>query len=216
MKECKECAYCNGFDYEDGMPYCKYDGGEGNCPYNDDAPTKESEDKTQIVIDVKYMTEYVRHTLKNTFEKEAYSIAEKEISKIVKDRYEEIIEKITEDRVTELVKTQVDEFMAGEIHIGGGWHEEARTLTRTEYMAELVEKTMQKMADDKHLVQYAKDAAEKAINDFTVRMKNDINAGIKKNFDEATRRTLTDSVVAMLMTSETYQGLASASQRMLK
>ena len=27
MKDCKDCEYFNGYDWEDGTPECEYDGG---------------------------------------------------------------------------------------------------------------------------------------------------------------------------------------------
>lgn len=33
MKECRECNYFNGYNYDDGTPICDYDGGYENCPY---------------------------------------------------------------------------------------------------------------------------------------------------------------------------------------
>ena len=35
MKECKNCEFFNGYDYDDGTPLCSYEGGYWECPYND-------------------------------------------------------------------------------------------------------------------------------------------------------------------------------------
>lgn len=33
MKDCKDCKYFNGYDYDDGTPECDYEGGYEACPY---------------------------------------------------------------------------------------------------------------------------------------------------------------------------------------
>ena len=167
-------------------------------------------------IDAQYFTKYIRETLLNTFHQEAKSIAEREISKIVKDEYEATIKVITEREIEQQVKREVDKFMLEDITVGGGWSAPTRTLSRMSYMSELVEKYMTEKASKENLVESAKKAASDSIEKFTSGMKNDINNGIKETFNDVTRRTLTDSVVQMLMASETYQGLANATQKLLK
>lgn len=213
-RECKSCDYYAGHDWEDGTLLCGYDGGYECCPFNDEAPTK-AENKTQIIIDAEYFAEYIRNTLKNTFRGEARVIAEREIKSIVKAEYESCIKQITQEMVYKIVEQQVSEFMAGEITVGGGWAEPSRTLSREAYMSELVEKKLGEVFKNDTIVQQAKKAAEEAITTFTRKMRDEINSGIKKNFDDTMRRTLTDNVVSMLMANETYARLASSMGRML-
>lgn len=213
-RECKSCDYYEGHDWEDGTLRCGYDGGYECCPFNDEAPTK-AEDKTRIVIDAEYFTEYIRNTLKNTFRGEARVIAEREIKAIVKSEYESCVKQITQEAVSKIVEDQVAEFMAGDITVGGGWSEPSRTLSRKEYLSELVEKNLAPAFEKDSVINQAKKAAEEAITAFTRKMRDDINAGIKKNFDSSVRQTLTDNVVSMLMSNETYSRLSSSMSRML-
>lgn len=213
-RECKSCDYYEGHDREDGTLRCGYDGGYECCPFNDEAPTK-AEDKTRIVIDAEYFTEYIRNTLKNTFRGEARVIAEREIKAIVKSEYESCVKQITQEAVSKIVEDQVAEFMAGDITVGGGWSEPSRTLSRKEYLSELVEKNLAPAFEKDSVINQAKKAAEEAITAFTRKMRDDINAGIKKNFDYSVRQALTDNVVSMLMSNETYSRLSSSMSRML-
>lgn len=213
-RECKSCDYYEGHDWEDGTLRCGYDGGYECCPFNDEAPTK-AEDKTRIVIDAEYFTEYIRNTLKNTFRGEARVIAEREIKAIVKSEYESCVKQITQEAVSKIVEDQVAEFMAGDITVGGGWSEPSRTLSRKEYLSELVEKNLAPAFEKDSVINQAKKAAEEAITAFTRKMRDDINAGIKKNFDSSVRQALTDNVVSMLMSNETYSRLSSSMSRML-
>ena len=213
-RECKSCDYYEGHDWEDGTLRCGYDGGYECCPFNDEAPTK-AEDKTRIVIDAEYFTEYIRNTLKNTFRGEARVIAERESKAIVKSEYESCVKQITQEAVSKIVEDQVAEFMAGDITVGGGWSEPSRTLSRKEYLSELVEKNLAPAFEKDSVINQAKKAAEEAITAFTRKMRDDINAGIKKNFDSSVRQALTDNVVSMLMSNETYSRLSSSMSRML-
>ena len=213
-RECKSCDYYEGHDWEDGTLRCGYDGGYECCPFNDEAPTK-AEDKTRIVIDAEYFSEYIRNTLKNTFRGEARVIAEREIKSIVKAEYESCIKKITQELIYKTVEQQVSNFMSGEITVGGGWGEPPRTLSREAYMSELVEKNLGDVFKNDTIVQSAKRAAEDAITTFTRKTRDEINAGIRNNFNATMRQALTDNVVSLLMDNETYARLASSMSRML-
>lgn len=46
MKDCKDCEYCDGFDYRDGTPECSHEGGYMHCPFND----HERVQKSRILI----------------------------------------------------------------------------------------------------------------------------------------------------------------------
>lgn len=212
MKDCKDCEYFNGYDWSDGTPECEYDGSYENCPYNDEAPKKKNGMK--IEVDTEFITEYVKHTLVNTFHETATSIARLEIEKIVENEYSGIIQQITKEYVQKCVQEKVDEFMRGEMVIGGGWMEPSRTVTRDQYISELVEKEINALT--KSAVETAKKAANEVVTDFTRKAKDEINKGIKKNFDETMRNALTDNVVNMLMANETFARMANSMDRLLK
>lgn len=212
MKDCKDCEYFNGYDWSDGTPECEYDGGYESCPYNDEAPKKKTGMK--IEVDSVFISDYIRHTLENTFHNTAVSIAKSEIEKIVADKYSEIVQQITEEYVKKCVQEKVDDFMKGEMTISGGWSEPPRTLTREQYISELVEKSIKSI--EKNAVDTAKKAASEAVTDFSRRAKDEINKGIKQNFDDTMRKTLTDNVVNMLMANETFARMANSMNRLLK
>lgn len=151
-RRCEDCDYYGGRRWDDGEVKCHYDSGYECCPYNDEAPT-ETEDKTKIVIDASYFTEYIRNTLKNTFGGEARVIAEREIKEIVKSEYESCIKQVTQETISKIVEQQVADFMAGDITVGGGWAEPSRTLSREAYMSELVEKKLGEVFKNDSIVQ---------------------------------------------------------------
>lgn len=216
-KDCRECDYFEGYTSE-GEPLCSYDEEYGvNCPYNDESSISEEkmEDGVKFEIDATFFTEYVRETIRNTVKHLTRTIVEREIKNIITDTYQEEIKALTEAAMSKAVDTQVAEFMADDISLGGGWREEPRTLSRKEYLAELVEKELVDYKTESKVKTIAHEVSSKAINDFTSKMKNEINAGINEYFNSATRQVLTENVVSMLMSNETYQRMAQSMKHFL-
>lgn len=59
MKDCKDCKYFEGYDYDDGSPYCSYN--DEACPYNVEGCAKEDEFK--ITLDIPEITGFIKHTI---------------------------------------------------------------------------------------------------------------------------------------------------------
>lgn len=213
MKECRECDFFKGYDYSDGTPMCEYDDGYENCPYCDSANVKQSGFK--IEIDAGFMHDYIVHTLKNTMKDKTDEIARQEIRCIITENMKEEVLGEMRAQVTGMVSEELDSFMQKEIKVGGGWAEEERTLTRTQYLSELIEDALGKRFKKDELLRQAENAARNAIDKFESGLRNEINEGIKKYFDQATRQILTDNVVSMLMSSETYKRFEASMQNFL-
>lgn len=213
MKECRECEYFNGYDYDDGTPYCDYDGGYEQCPYCDSTNIKQNGFK--IEIDAGFLHDYIKHTLKNTIADKSVEIAASEIKSIVtKELKDKVIDEMQE-QIGQIVAKEINEFMQKEITIGGGWSEPQRTLTREQYLSDIVEKKLEESFKSGGMQKYASNTTKSAIDKFNVALRDEINAGIKTYFSEATRQILTENVVSMLMSNETYQRLSNAMQTFL-
>ena len=213
MKTCRECEYFNGYDYEDGTPYCDYDGGYDHCPFCDSTDIKQNGFK--IEIDAGFLHDYIKHTLKNTIADKSVEIASSEVKNIITKELKEKVLDEMRGQISQIVAKEIDEFMQREIKIGGGWSEPERTLTRTQYLSELVEKELEKRFKKDTITNYAENAARNAIDKFDRQLRDEINAGIKTYFNEATRQVLTENVVSMLMCNETYQKLSNSMQTFL-
>lgn len=206
-KDCRECEYFCGYDYSDGTPDCDYDGGYECCPFNDSAPSKNNGFK--IEIDTEFITDYIRHTIKNTVDDSTVSLISAEIKKIVSETFKDTIRKKTGEAMDSIIQQQVTEFMSGTIEIGGGWCEPSRTMTRQDYMAQLIEEKLNKSFND-GVKNVAAAEVTKQVDVFVRKTRDQINAGIKQYFNEATRQILTENVVTMLMQNETYQRLSNS------
>lgn len=210
MRDCKNCDSFEGYD-EDGYPICELG---DSCPYNDEADVKEGDCGLRMEIDTTQFTEYLRKTMANTSTSAAERVINKTITTIVTDTYTDEIKKMTRDAMELIVSQQVQEYMNGPITIGGGWREPERTLSRTEYLTECIQENLKAVDQEK-----IKSMAENIVRDYLVKfsrnLKNDINRDIQKMFDDATRQTLTASVVDMLMTNDTYQKLSTSMSKLL-
>lgn len=208
MKDCRECEHFDGWDYSDGTPICDYEGGFENCPFCHEANTKKNGMK--IEIDVDFLTDYIRHTLQNTAHSAAVSIAEREVKAIIDDTTKAAVKEATEEAIRVQVDKHVAEYLAGDITVGGGWCEPQRTLPREQYMAELIQKELDAKFKSDAIKNKATEIARAEIERFAKGLRDDINRSIKECFNAATRHALTENVVSMLMSNETYQRLSNS------
>jgi hypothetical protein len=217
MKDCKDCEFFNGWDYSDGTPHCCYEDGNEHgyeyCPFNDSANVKHKGMK--IEIDAGFMSDYIRHTIKNTVDSKAYTIAKDEIKSIIDDEIKKKIRDEMGKQVESVVSAAIEEFMSKDITVGGGWCEPERTITRQAYLAEMIEKELKDQFKSDVIKSQATKTVQDAINSYDRKLRDEINAGIKTTFDTATRHILTENVVNMLMCNDTYQKLSNSMQTFL-
>lgn len=213
MKDCKDCEFFNGWDYSDGTPHCDCEGGYEYCPYNYSAEIKNNGMK--IEIDAGFMSDYIRHTIKNTVDCKAYTIAKDEIKSIIDDEMKKKIRDEMDKQIESAVSVAIEEFMSKDITIGGGWCEPERTITRQAYLAEMIEKELKDKFKSDVIKSQATRTVQDAINSYDKKLRDEINTGIKTTFDAATRQILTENVVNMLMCNDTYQKLSNSMQTFL-
>lgn len=213
MKECKDCEFFCGYDYSDGTPNCDNEGGYENCPYNDYSEVKNK--GINIVIDSGFMHDYILHTMKNTIENEANHIAVNEIKNLVTSEIKQSVMEEMHSSVKIVIENAICEFMKNEITVGGGWSEPERKVTRQQYLSEIIEKELADRFKKDILSSYAAKEIKSAIDVYARKLRDQINVGIKTYFDAATRQTLTDNVVQMLMNNDTYKKLSDSMKTFL-
>lgn len=213
MKDCKECNYFDGYDFSDGTPFCDCEGGYECCPFNDEANIKNKGMK--IEIDAGFMEDYIRHTLQNTIDSRANTIATNVIKELISSELKSKIIAEIDEQIKDSVSQAISEFMSKEITIGGGWCEPERKLTRTAYLAETMEKELADRFKKDAIKATAEREVRTAIDKYNENLRKEINTGIKTYFDAATRQILTENVVTMLMTNDTYQKLSNSMQTFL-
>ena len=218
-KRCEDCEYFNGYDYGDGTLCCDYENSSGDtgyeaCPFNDVSSLRKNGIK--IEIDSGFMDDYIKHTIKNSVESEAYKIATSEVKSIINSEVKEnirkkVVEKLDE-KLDRVIDDALDDFLNGEIHSGGLYG--GSLISRKQYIASVIEDKLKKI-DCYSIKETAESAARDQINNFTRRLKDEINSSIKTYFDDVTRSTLTDNIVSMLMCNDTYKKLADSMGRLL-
>lgn len=212
-RNCEECENFGGWDFSDGTPFCGIEGGFMACPHNDDMNEASNDAQKQpfdLRLDTNLLTDYIRETIQNTIKREAHNIAVQEIKNIVTEAYKDKIRELTQIAIEKTVDAQVAEFMSGDITLGGGWSGPSRTISRSEYLTELIEEHLKERFEKGGIKKDAESIAKQAIDNFSKQTRNEINAGVKQYFDAATRQILTENVVSMLMSNDTYKRLSDS------
>lgn len=219
MKQCENCEFCESGEY--GEIECAYEKGREFCPFMP-ADTKVCDNENgafNITIDGAKMEGYIKSVIAETTREVTANIVnlkiDLEIQRLAKSVIEPVVEKYTEDSVKQKIAEQVNEFLAGEITVGGGWCEPTRTLSREQYLNDTVKEYLGKTYQSDVLKKSMESIACKKIDMFERELKNDINRNIEQCFTEATRKILADNVVNLLMSSETYQKLSATMGNLL-
>jgi hypothetical protein len=214
MKDCKDCKYFNGYDYDDGTPECDYEGGYEACPYCCEGDVEK--DKCKITLDMPDITTFIKHTVANTVHKAVYDMIDICVKSMVKDKIEDIAEAYVKESLKKVVDDEIKAYMQKEITIGGGWREPERKPSRNEYLAECTAKVIDEKLNPEKVADIVRNYCQRTIDDNVASIKVAVNTGIKTQFDETTRKALSDNVVSMLMAGNTYKRLSDSMERILK
>lgn len=210
MKDCENCEHSKY--YSDSGYECGLDEDEP-CPYNDEADVKQ--DGISVVIDAGRMEQYIRNTIRNTVEKTAREVAEREIRGFITEEIRRATQEAVEASVARLIDEEIARYFAGEMTVGGDWMRPSRTVSRLQYMQEVIAKTLDDKLKNNPIDRVCEDQAKRLFRDWCDKLKRDINDGIKDVFTDAMRQTLTDNVVNLLMSNETYSRLVGSVQRLI-
>lgn len=205
--DCLDCKYYEGRDSETGEPICE---AAGDCPYEENGTLAKEDSKIKIEIDLADMETRIKYAFRN-------SIAEtvnQNVEKLIKDEFKEQIRDKTDKLVDSMLEQKISNFMDQDIRVGGGWNEPERTITRNQYIAEIIEKKLNGRFEKDALSKKIEDEVSYKISKFTKETSSQINNKISRMFDESIRTSLTDSVVSLLMSNDTYQKL-NANMRQL-
>lgn len=135
-------------------------------------------------------------------------------------QFKELMDKslatLPEEKLKKVVDDEIKAYMQKEITIGGGWREPDRKLSRNEYLAECTAKVIDEKLNPEKVADIVRNYCQRTIDDNVERIKVAVNTGIKTQFDETTRKALSDNVVSMLMAGDTYKRLSDSMERILK
>lgn len=159
---------------------------------------------------------YIKHTIENTLIKTTRAMIDECVRTIVKKKIEEQAKVYVNESLKKVVDDEIKAYMQKEITIGGGWREPERKLSRNEYLAECTAKVIDEKLNPEKIADIVRNYCQRTIDDNIGRIKAAVNTGIKAQFDETTRKALSDNVVSMLMAGDTYKKLSDSMGRILK
>jgi citrate lyase gamma subunit len=164
-----------------------------------------------FTIDLGGMNEYIANTFANTI----YGQVRTSVESLIKTEYADKIRELTRLEIEKQLVKQVEDFMNGTITVGGGWNAPKRELTREQYLSETIEENLNKNFDGEKLKGIVTSDIKTQIEKFSTSVKKDINSSISQLFTAATKATLTDNVVQMLMDNDTYKKLSNSMQNLI-
>lgn len=216
--DCPQCEYFEGYCQSDGTPYCSYEDGYENCPYFEEGkiimsenlqPTKDG--VCNVNIDMGEMQERIIIAFKNTVERAVNA----EVSRIAREQFESQIKQRTAEILEQKITASVNELFSQEVTVGGGWGEKSETMTREQYLTKVIGDKLSKGFDKDNFDKKVAAEVQTQIDKFSGAVKNNVNTSIKKLFDASMQQNLTNSVVNLLMSNETYQTLSGSMQNLL-
>lgn len=207
--KCEYCVYFEGRDYETGEAECSSPG--GTCPLEEEGKTEIKDGNITISIDLSDMQVRIENAFRNAIATHIDIV----IDKLIQAEFGKSIRSKTAEVVETLLAQKVGEFMEQPIHIGGGWLEPERTLTRNEYITELIDKRLHENFDVKKMSDTISGSVKRQIDTFAKKTQSEVNQKIKDMFDSAMRGNLTNSIVTLLMDNDTYRTLSSSMQHLI-
>lgn len=214
MKDCENCEYFDGYDYNDGTPDCDFKGGYENCLYNKGGSVKE--DPFKIILDVPEINEFINHTISNTLHDAVYNMIDNQVHNVVRDNIKDLAKSYVEEKLKSTIDEEIASFMKKDITIGGGWGEPAKTISREQFLSDTISKELEKKLDKNVATNIVQTYCHGTIISAIDKLKSDVNSKIKSTFDEETRKALSDNIIQVLMAGDTFQRLSDSMGRLLK
>jgi hypothetical protein len=214
MKDCENCEYFDGYDYDDGTPNCIIKGRYENCPYNKGGSVKE--DPFKITLDVPEINEFINHTISNTLHDAVYNMIDNQVHNVVRDSIKDLAKSYVEEKLKSTIDEEIASFMKKDITIGGGWGEAAKTISREQFLSDTISKELEKKLDKNAATNIVQTYCHGTIISAIDKLKSDVNSKIKSTFDEETRKALSDNIIQVLMAGDTFQRLSDSMGRLLK
>ena len=190
-------------------------------------PIENAKTKTEgAKITVQLETEILKRTIVDELHSELYgslkaaALAEAK-AQIIPALKDEVV-----NHTKEIVRGMIDDIYKTEkITIGGGWDEKREELTFEQFVKREIKKIIQsgKIEDkrgystsfeDYFTKQCVNSEVENFMNKNIDEMRKSINVKLKTLFDQQTKNLLSDTVLNVLMASETYQGIENSVKRL--
>lgn len=204
------------YDYDDEEEY------EG-----DEEPVEKAMSKVEgAKITVQVETEILKRTIVEELHAELFTSLK---ATVLAEAKAEIIPALKDEIVNhthEIVKGMIDDIYKNEkITVGGGWDEKQEELTFEQFVKREIKKIIQKgKFEDKRGYStsfedyFTKECVNSDIERFMSKnvdeMRKSINSKLQTLFDQQTKNLLSDTVLKVLMASDTYQNIENSVKRL--
>jgi hypothetical protein len=185
---------------------------------------KSTIEDTTIKLEVS--TDVLQRTIIDELHSQLYSSLKASIISDIKAEIMPELKKEVVSHTSEIVKSLVDDvYNNDKITIGGGWDEKKEEVTFHDFVRTEVKKCIDNGSfkdsrgyDIKFSEYITKQCVggevERKMNKSIEEIRNSINSNLKALFDLQTKNMLSDTVLKVLMASETYQGIENRVKRL--
>lgn len=178
----------------------------------------------KLTLELENLEQIVKTTLNENLE----SVITDTIKSLAKDEVSNkakvIIEKIVNREISKYIREYIE---TATITFGGGWDRETKTCTVKEYLQSRMNECLQNKTfkkEDRYgsysqtisFEEYIKSQIDingeikKRLKEFAEDIRKDVNENINQIFTESTKNTLSETVLSVLMATETYQKITNS------
>ena len=177
-------------------------------------------------ITVTMETEVLKQTIVDELHRELFSSLKASVLEEAKAEIIPELKKEVTNHTREIVKGMIDDIYKNEkITVGGGWNEKQEELTFEQFVKNEIKKTIQdgKFEDKRGYSTsfedyFTKECVNSDIERFmrtnVDEMRKTINSKLKTLFDKQTKDLLSDTVLNILMASDTYKKVENGVKRL--
>lgn len=206
---CKKCPLYDGYD-DCGNIICDAD---GDCIYDKSDINPE---ELNVQFDASPMLKYAIKCISTEVLASTRKTADYLLGKMITPEFKDMVLEETRKSLSAYIDKEIAEFMGKKIQIGNVWDTDVREMTRSEYIAEQMEKRFAESLDAKGLKKIVDDCATTKINRFASSIKDDVNRTMNTMFTDAVKKNLSESIVQLLLNNDTYMKLQASMSNIVK
>ena len=200
------CSICPLYDGKDdfGNRICL--SSTGKCIYD----KSELEEELKIEFDSTPIIKFAIDCVSEEMIGNVREVAKRLLGNIITDEFKKMVLDETQKQISEYVAKEIETFMNKKIQVGYAWDDNSKEVTRNEYLGSEIEKNLSSYFDKDGIKRIAENTARDKINKFTDSVKYNVNNAMSTMFTDAVKKSLSESIVQLLLNNETYERLQNS------
>ena len=168
-----------------------------------------------LTVNADALTDYISAAFSNAGAEMAERVVREKVGEIIKETCHKKLEALTEAAMKAKVDEMVSEYFSTEVFSTEDRWGNAGKITRLELLKREVEGALTKVHGDYNYQRILRDVANAPIERFMNKLRGEVKREIENTFSEAALGALTQSVVNVLTSTETYQRMQTSVNALL-